>query len=360
MLNPLVITKQLSFKEYERYAKQIIIQEINSEGQKRINKAKVLFIGAGGLNTTSLLYLSACGIGTIGIIDYDIIEISNLQRQIIYETQNINQDKIKAAYKKLESLNPLINIRSYKKSLNKNNIKNILYYYDIVIDGTDSLNTRYLISQYCNQFHKIHIYGAINTFTGQVSVFNYQNSTNYYNLYNIYYKKAQACNDKGIINTLAGIIGLLQATEVIKIITGIGSILNNNLLVFNLLNCSLNKINIEASKIPKIKLSTSNKDNSINKKKYLYIQDIKNSRNKKYKLIDIRKKIEFNINHINGAINIPLSQLKRQKYIKYIKNLQEYSLVIYCNNETRSYIASKLLTKYKIDHYILKDGIKIK
>jgi len=323
MLNPLVIKKQLSFKEYERYAKQIIIQEINSEGQKRINKAKVLFIGAGGLNTTSLLYLSACGIGTIGIIDYDIIEISNLQRQIIYETQNINQDKIKAAYKKLESLNPLINIRRYKKSLNKNNIKNILYYYDIIIDGTDNLNTRYLISQYCNKFHKIHIYGAIDTFTGQVSVFNYQNSTNYYNLYNIiYYKKVQACNDKGIINTLAGIIGLLQATEVIKIITGIGSILNNNLLVFNLLK---------------------------------YIQDIKNSRNKKYKLIDIRKKTEFNINHINNAINIPLSELKRQKYIKYIKNLQEYSLVIYCNNETRSYIASKLLTKYKIDHYILKD-----
>jgi len=312
MLNPLGVEDQLSFKEYQRYARQITIQEINSEGQKKIKKAKVLFIGAGGLNTPSLLYLSACGIGTIGIIDYDRIEISNLQRQIIYQTHNIDQDKIKAAHQILEALNPLINIRSYKKSLNKNNIKKILYYYDIIIDGTDTLNTRYLISQYCNEFHKVHIYGAIETFTGQVSIFNYQNSTNYYNLYNrIYYKNTQNCNEKGIINTLAGITGLLQATEVIKIITGIGSILNKYLLIFNLLNCSLDKIKIKPSKIKKIKLQKINKDKNINNTKYLYIEDINNNINKKYKLIDIRRQIEFNRNHINQAINIPLSKLKR-------------------------------------------------
>ncbi len=358
MLNPLSEEKILSSKEYKRYARQIIIQQINSEGQKRLKKAKVIFIGAGGLNTPSLLYLAACGIGTIGIIDYDIVEMSNLQRQIIYQNNDINKYKIKAAYSRLKSLNPLINIRSYKKLLNKTNIKKILYYYDIVIDGTDNFNTRFLISQYCHKFHKIHIYGAIDAFTGQVSVFNYKNSTNYYKLYNrISYRKIQACNETGIINTVAGIIGLLQATEVIKIITGIGCISNNSLLVFNSLNCSLDKIKIQPSKINTKKLEIIQKNKNHSNKKYLNIKNIYSKKNKKYKLIDIRRPQEFNINHIKNAINIPLKQLKRQKYIDYIKSLKPSSIIIYCNNETRSYIGSQILKKYNIDHYILKDGI---
>jgi len=359
MLNSLSDEKRLSSKEYKRYARQILIEEINLEGQKRLKKTKIIFIGAGGLNAPSLLYLAACGIGTIGIIDYDIIEISNLQRQIIYHNNDINKYKIEAAYNRLNSLNPLIKIRIYKKSLNKNNIKQILYYYDIIVDGTDSFKTRFLISRYCHQFHKIHIYGAIDTFTGQVSVFNYKNSTNYYKLYNkISYKQIKDCNETGIINTVAGIIGLLQATEVIKIITGIGSILNNSLLVFNSLNCSLDKINIKANKINTKPLEIIQKNKRNNNTKYLEIKDIYNNINKKYKLIDIRKPREFKINHIKHSINIPLNKLKRQKYIEYIKkNLDQYSIVIYCNNETRSYVGSQILKNYNINHYILKDGI---
>lgn len=358
MLNPLAEEQKLSSKEYIRYARQIIIQELNAEGQKRLKKAKIIFIGAGGLNAPSLLYLAACGIGTIGIIDYDIVEISNLQRQIIYNNQDVNQYKTQAAYKKLKSLNPLINIRSYKKSLNKNNIRKILYYYDIIVDGTDSINTRFVISQYCHILHKIHIYGAIDAFTGQVSVFNYKNSTNYYKLYNrMSYKKIQGCNETGIINTVAGIIGVLQATEVIKIITGIGSIVNNSLIIFNLLNCSLDNIKIQPNKINTIKLQTIQNNQSINNKKYLNIKEINNQINKQYKLIDIRRPKEFKINHIDYAINIPLSKLKRQKYIEYIKKLKEDFIIIYCNNEARSYIGSEILKSHNIDHYILKNGI---
>jgi len=358
MLNSLSKEKILSSQEYQRYARQIIIEEINSEGQKRIKQAKVIFIGAGGLNAPSLLYLAACGIGTIGIIDYDLVEISNLQRQIIYQNNDINKYKIKAAHNKLESLNPLINIRSYNKSLNKTNIKKILYYYDIVIDGTDNLNTRFLISQYCHQLHKIHIYGAIDTFIGQVSVFNYKNSSHYYKLYSRrFYKKVQACNDTGIINTVAGMIGILQATEVIKIITGIGSILNNALMIFDSLNCSLDKTKIQTIKINKKKLEKYKTSKSISNKKYLQIKDIYNHINKKYKLIDIRRPQEFNIYHINEAVNIPLNKLKRKKYIRYLQNLKEYSIIIYCKNETRSHIGSQILNKYKINHYILRDNI---
>lgn len=360
MLNPLAEEQILSSQEYRRYARQIIIQEINTEGQKRLKQAKIIFIGAGGLNAPSLLYLAACGIGTIGIIDYDIVEISNLQRQIIYQNNDINKNKSQAAYNKLQSLNPLIKIRKYKKSLNKTNIKKILYYYDIIIDGTDSINTRFLISQYCHILHKIYIYGAIDTFTGQASVFNYKNSTHYYKLYNRAYKKIKACNETGIINTVAGIIGILQATEVIKIITGIGSIVNNSLLIFNLLNCSLDKIKIQPSKIITKRLQEIPNNKNIYKKKYLEIKNIYNHINKTYKLIDIRRPKEFKINHINYAINIPLDKLKRQKYIEYLKSLKEYSIVIYCNNKTRSYIGSQILKRYKIDHYILKEGINKK
>jgi len=358
MLNQLGTENILSSEEYRRYARQIIIQNLGAQGQKRLKQARIIFIGAGGLNAPSLIYLVACGIGTIGIIDYDTVEISNLQRQILYEYDDINKYKIKAASKKLKSLNPLINIQTYKQSLNKNNITKILYYYDIVIDGTDNIEIRFLISKYSHLLHKVHIYGAIDTFTGHISVFNYKNSTNYYKVYErMSDKKIKACSETGIINTVAGIIGLLQATEAIKIIAGIGSIPNNSLLIFNLLNSSLNKRKISLSKINTGKLEKTEASNNINHKKYLQITDIYNHINKKYKLIDIRRPTEFKIDHLKYAINIPLNKLKRQKYIQYLKKLSEYSIIIYCNNETRSYIGSQILANYNIEHYILKNGI---
>ncbi len=144
----------------------------------------------------------------------------------------------------------MINIESYNRKINEENIVNILSNYEIIIDGTDNFRARYIISQYCYQLHKVHIYGAIEKFTGQVSVFNYQNSVNYYDLYRkIAYTRLQKCSETGIVNTLAGIIGLLQATEAIKIIVGIGKTTRNHLIVFSLLSCSLNKIKIGSSKL---------------------------------------------------------------------------------------------------------------
>lgn len=362
MLNSTLTKTNLSSIEYERYARQIIIDEINIQGQKKIKSARVICVGAGGLNTPALLYLTACGIGTIGIIDYDQIEISNLQRQIIYKTHDIGKPKVIAAYHNLKCLNPSITIKTFNEKLNQKNIINIICDYDIIIDGTDNLNSRYLISQYSYLLHKIHIYGGIEKFIGQISIFNYQNGSHYYNLYNkiSYNNTTNTCGDIGLINTLAGIIGILQATETIKIITGIGCIFNRYLLTFNLLNLSLNKIKITPCKLENNQKTIKSDTNySINTKKYISINKIQTQTNLSYKLIDIRTPIEFRLKKMDNAINIPLKKFKKTEYIKYLKSLMhKYIIIIYCNNETRSYIASQILSKNDIKHYILKNGIQ--
>jgi len=369
MLNTISGHNNLSYTEYEKYAKQIIIEEIKTDGQNRLKSAKIICIGAGGLNAPALMYLTACGIGTIGIIDHDSVELSNLQRQVVYNRKDIKRKKVRAACANLSLLNQSVVIKSYAAKLTKDNIVNILSDYEVVIDGTDNFATRYLISQYCYKLHKIHIYGAIDKFTGQVSVFNYQNNGNYHNLHNkISYKKFQNCNTTGVINTLAGITGLLQATEAIKIITGIGQISYDQLIVFNLLNCSLNKIKFQPCKLPNQKIIKCKNRNIEFQEKYISAELILNDKKQSYLLIDIRTSLEFKSYGLDRAINIPLNTLRKQLSIKQIKKIAKTcSIVLYCNNSTRSYVASQILESYSIKHYIFdnrgkkgKRGIRIK
>nr|YP_010728905.1 molybdopterin biosynthesis protein [Lithothamnion corallioides]WEA76992.1 molybdopterin biosynthesis protein [Lithothamnion corallioides] len=365
MLNPLIKEEKLNEIEYERYSRHLIIEEINQEGQKRIKAAKILFVGAGGLSSSALLYLTACGIGAIGIIDNDKIEISNLQRQIIYKIDNIKENKVKAAKDNLQCLNPLINITTYDALLTEKNANNIIANYDIVIDGTDNFTSRYIISRSCYLLHKIHIYGAIEKFIGQISVFNYQNGPNYYNLYDeLSNKRLIACNERGVLNTLPAIIGIIQATEAIKIVTGIGTIMNGYLLIYNSLDLSLKKIRIKPAKLNIAIRQMTRENRNLNiqlfKPIYMHKQEIQNLSNKRsYQLIDIREPIEFKFKQIKNSINIPLKRLKKITTIKYIKEQFIQSIIIiYCNNELRSYIASQILNKHQIKNYILKGGIK--
>ena len=359
MLNSTLTNINLSSTDYERYARQLIINEINIKGQKKLKDAKIICVGAGGLNTPALLYLTACGIGTIGIIDNDKVNLSNLQRQILYTTSDIDQLKITAAYHKLKCLNPLIRISIFNQKLNSDNIADILSNYDIIIDGTDNLNSRYLISQYCHQLHKIHVYGAIEQFIGQVSIFNYQNGSHYYSLYNkLSYNAPNNCNETGLINTLAGIIGLLQATETIKIITGIGSILSRYLLIFNLLNLSFNKIKIIPNKLKNDWITTPSKHYNTKITTYISINKIQTKISSSYQLIDIRTDKEFKTEKIDQAVSIPLQKLKKRESIKYLKKImQKRTIIIYCKNKIRSHIASQILNQYHIKHYILKEKI---
>ena len=343
-------------KDYNRYARQIILKEINIQGQSRLKKSRILCIGLGGLNSPALLYLASCGVGIIGLVDNDLIETSNLQRQILFKDKDIGKQKVKACFNVLKSLNPLISINSYKNYLTSQNINKIILNYDIIIDGSDNYESRYILSQYCYKLHKIHIYGAIEQFIGQVSVFNYQGGPHYYSLYNnLYNVKLKKCNEIGLINTLASLIGTLQATEAIKIILGIGFILNNELLICNVLQTSFKKVNIKANKITnKINIDSYIKSSRPKIVKKAFINDKIN----KYQFIDVRTIQEYQKTYIEKAINIPLNKLKYQNYIQKIRTIQTAKLIIYCNDESRSYIASKILQQHQIDHYILLGGIK--
>ena len=351
-INKITINRE----DYNRYARQIILKEISLQGQSRLKKSKILCIGLGGLNSPALLYLASSGVGIIGLVDDDIIETSNLQRQILFKDKDIGKQKVKACFNVLKSLNPFISINSYKNYLTNQNINNIILDYDIIIDGSDNYESRYILSQYCYKLHKIHIYGAIEQFTGQISVFNYQGGPHYYSLYNnLYNVKLKNCNEIGLINTLASLIGTLQATEAIKIILGIGSILNNKLLICNVLHTSFKKINIRTNKIT----SKINIDSYVKLYRPKIIKKtFTNDRITKYQFIDVRTIQEYKKTYIEKAINIPLTKLKHKEYIQRIRTMQVAKLIIYCNDESRSYIASKVLQQHQINHYILLGGIK--
>lgn len=357
MLNPILNSIYISKKNQERYSRHLIIDEINSEGHKRIQESKIIMIGAGGLNSSGLLYLVACGIGTIGIVDNDTVDISNLQRQIIYKEEHINKQKVQCALNILKRLNSSINIIIYSSLLTKTNIEKIFMDYDIIIDGTDNFYTKYIISQTCYKIHKVHIYGAIEKFTGHVSVFNYQNGPNYFEISHILSTKAEdSCRKRGVLNTLAGITGMIQATEAIKVITGIGNILNGYLLNIDIIQLSFKKIQIK--NYTKLIFKKKNYRKTQKQVKYLSLTELNKLNSKSLIIIDVRNNLEFKTKKIKNAINIPLNKLKKNSFIKLIKQkLIKSNVLLYCNNELQSYIASKILNKHQINNYVLRDGI---
>lgn len=355
MINNSITEFILSKKEYKRYARHIILNEIGIQGQQRLKNAKILFIGAGGLACPGILYLAACGIGFIGIIDSDIISISNLQRQILYSDKDINKLKTETIQKKIHLINSECKIQIYSYRLNNNNASCIISNYDVIIDTSDNFSTRYIIDKTCYKLHKVHIYGAIQNFEGQVSVFNYKSGPKYSDLYprnlNLDNKN---CNDIGVIGVLPGIIGILQATEAIKIITGLGQILSGDLIVYNALDISLKRIKIQPHKITTLRSKISQQDN----RNVISCATIKNKKKQQITFIDVRQKIEFQEKHIINAINIPLKELKYASSIKLLNNYSKNQIIIiYCSHNTRAIIASNILNQYKIKHYRLYNGI---
>ncbi len=351
-----MITKiKFSKNEYNRYGRHLILKEIGIYGQKRLKRSKVLIIGAGGLGCPAMIYLTTSGIGYIGILDKDNVDISNLNRQILYNINNLNQLKSECAQKKLKKINSECKIIKHQINLNINNAIDIIKYYNIIIDASDNFKTRYIIDFVCHKLHKIHIYGGINQFEGQLSVFNYKNSIRYSNLYP--YKlnlQDNNCYDNGVLGVITGTIGILQATETIKIILGIGQIIYDQILIYNLLHISFHKISI---------LSKKNQNNihintTVNKKLNVFISQLqfeylKYNNKQQLIIIDIRENIEFNITHRNKSINIPLSKFNLKYTQKFIQSYDNKTIVIiYCNTRHRAIIASAQLQLKCIEHYI--------
>ena len=230
----------------EKYIRQIELPEIGVAGQERLRQAGVLVIGAGGLGCSALQYLASTGVGTLGIVDFDTIALSNLHRQILYTIQDVGAPKVTVAKKRLAQLNPECVINTYNTLLSSKNAQEIIQDYDLIIDATDMIPVRYIINDSCLELNKPFIYGAIYKYQGQVAVFNHQNGPTYRCLFPDPPKeKIQNCDQRGVLPVLPGIIGLMQATEAIKIITGLGTSLGGHLGLFDIATMQWERIKIK-------------------------------------------------------------------------------------------------------------------
>lgn len=219
----------------ERYSRQLMLPEIGEEGQRKLSVAKVLIVGVGGLGSPISLYLAGAGVGTIGLVDDDVVSISNLQRQILYTETEVGIKKAVCAKERLRQLNQDIQLNAYPTRLTKENAEKIISHYDIVVDGCDNFATRYIINDACVKLRKVYVYGAICGFEGQVSVFNHNNSMNYRNLYPDEEEMMKMPPPfKGVIGVTPAIVGSVEATETIKIICGFGDVLSGKLWTIDL------------------------------------------------------------------------------------------------------------------------------
>jgi molybdopterin/thiamine biosynthesis adenylyltransferase/rhodanese-related sulfurtransferase/molybdopterin converting factor small subunit len=319
-----------SREELARYNRHIIIPGFGMEAQQKLKAAKVLVIGSGGLGSPVLLYLAAAGVGTIGIVDFDVVDDSNLQRQVLFGVDEIGKPKVEAAKRRLEALNPYIRLEIYNTHINSENALDIIKDYDVIADGTDNFPTRYLVNDAAVLLDKPNVYASIFQFEGQVSVFNYRDrqgqlGPNYRDLYPTPPPPGlvPSCAEGGVLGVLPGIIGSLQALEVIKVITGAGETLSGRFYIFDALNFESRTFNIKRRE-----------DNPINGKnptitalidyeqfcgmraveerplkevtvKELYDWQV---RGEKYQLIDVREPHEYEIVNI-GAELIPLGTI---------------------------------------------------
>lgn len=327
-----------------RYNRQIILPEVGEKGQEKLGQAKVLIIGAGGLGAAILPYLAAAGIGEIGIIDDDSIEISNLQRQVIYRNDAIGKSKALEAKEMALSLNPSIQINAITDTLNAKNAIPLFEYYDIMVDATDNLHTKYLINDACVVTNKPFVYGSIYKFQGQVSVFNYQNGPTYRCLFPDESSNSKNCVDSGVMGISVGIIGMFQANEVLKMILEMGKVLSGELLIYNMLNNDQQKFDL-------VKTNTISISQLDFEKKYNVVENtvveitaneaLEQMENPDVLFLDVRNEEELPKVSLPNSIQIPLSDLE--------ENLDQLdsnkTILVYCQSGIRSKKAAEILKK---------------
>jgi adenylyltransferase/sulfurtransferase len=364
----------LNSDEKERYQKHLTLKEIGYEGQLNLKNSSVLCIGAGGLGSSVLLYLAATGIGKIGIIDNDYVEKSNLQRQIIHETDTIGNLKIDSARERIKKLNPNSELLTFAERINPNNALKIIEQFDVICDCSDNFGTRYLINDSCLILNKPLVFGSVQGFEGQVSVFNlHKKSPNLRDLLPESPSKnaIPSCAEYGVVGVSTGLIGILQVNEIIKIILKKGEILDGTILVLDLLNMNIKKLHLERSQVnQRIKnlsqfedfysdnqcLEENNEINSINASDFKKIYKVKPN---KILLIDVRENAEFSTSAIKGSISIPLSHLNKDFDLEFIKKeslIKEVFTI--CKSGKRSKQASKILSKFKIQSRSIEGGIE--
>ncbi|WP_348659983.1 molybdopterin-synthase adenylyltransferase MoeB [uncultured Prochlorococcus sp.] len=363
----------LSLDEKERYKKHLTLKEIGFKGQLKLKNSSVICIGAGGLGSSVLLYLAAAGIGRIGIVDNDQVEKSNLQRQIIHETNTVGNLKINSAQERIKRFNPNIEVTTFNKRINSENVIEIIKDFDIICDCSDNFGTRYLINDACLILNKALVFGSVQGFEGQISVFNLnKKSPNLRDLLpeSPVKNNIPSCEEFGVVGVSTGLIGILQVNEIIKIILKKGEILDGKIMIFDLLNMNIKTLNLKSDKLNKNIKNLSQfedfyKDNEcqdnikikkINAKEFNTLYKAKLN---KILLIDVREKEEFNKCSIKGSISIPINNLEQKSHLEFIK---QESLVkeifTLCQLGKRSEKASKILMKFKISSTSIEGGMK--
>jgi len=358
-----------------RYNRHIIIPEFGLEAQQKLKASKVLVIGSGGLGSPVLLYLAAAGIGTIGIVDFDVVDDSNLQRQVLFGVGEIGQPKVEAAKRRLESLNPHINLKVYNTQLTSKNALDLIKEYDVVADGTDNFPTRYLVNDACVLLGKTNVYASIFQFEGQVSVFNYINGKgevgpNYRDLYATPPPAGlvPSCAEGGVLGVLPGIIGSLQALEVIKVVTGVGEVLSGRFFSFDALNFESRTFNIRRNPNNPLNGNNPTIKELIDYEQFCGVKAVEKKikeinslelnewqqRGEDFQIIDVREPYEYEICNI-GAELIPLATV--------VENAgridRKRKVVVQCKTGNRSGKAIRELEeRFGFDNlYNLKGGI---
>lgn len=361
---------QLSGAEMARYARHITIPEFGLEGQKKLKQAKVLVIGSGGLGSPVLLYLAAAGVGTIGIVDFDTVDESNLQRQILFNVNDVGHSKAETAKSRLEALNPHINIIVYKTRFTRENALELVSQYDVVADGTDNFPTRYLVNDACVLAGKVNVYASIFQFEGQVSVFNFLNADgtrgpNYRDMFPEPPPPGLVpnCAEGGVLGVLPGIIGSMQASEVIKVVTGVGEPLAGRLFLFDAASFTTRILKVQKSPATKITElinyeqfcgieppaeKRAVKEVSVQELHELFEQSVD------FQLIDVREPHEYAVANLDGEL-IPLATVAGAAH-RISKNKK---VIVHCRSGVRSANAIRELEDlFGFDNlYNLKGGI---
>jgi len=327
-----------------RYNRQIILPEIGEDGQYKLLNAKVLVIGAGGLGAAILPYLAAAGVGEIGIMDDDVIELSNLHRQVIYKSSDVGKSKAKEAKLMISELNPQVKVKAFSEKLSGKNVFNLFEKYDIIVDATDNISIKYLINDACLALNKPMVYGSIFRFQGQVSVFNYQNGPTYRCLYPDENNNALNCEDAGVIGISVGIIGMLQANEVLKMTLGIGEVLSGKILVYNILNNEQQKYDFEKSDFQIITREAFNEKYNKSETEEVSFESVLNEiKDDAVLFLDVRNTDESPKINLKNQIQIPLMNLENE-----IEKLdKKQTIYIFCQSGIRSKIAVELLQKHQ-------------
>jgi len=352
----------LSADEVKRYSRHLILPEVGLDGQRKLKAAKVLCIGAGGLGSPVALYLAAAGVGTIGIVDFDVVDFSNLQRQILHGTPDVGKSKLLSAREKLVALNPEVNVELHDAALSSANALDLFRGYDVIVDGTDNFPTRYLVNDACVLLGKPNAYGSIFRFEGQASVFGTKNGPCYRCLYPEPPPPGlvPSCAEGGVLGVLPGIVGTIQATEALKLILGVGEPLIGRFLIFDALSMKFRELKlrrdtecpvcgdhptvtalIDYDQFCGVAPAGHATETPVDEERDITPAALKSrlDRGDRLVIVDVREPQEYQINRIPGSVLIPLGELPRR-----LDELDpDAELIMQCKSGARSGKAANFL-----------------